>query len=187
MKNLLSMATKVMVIVMVIAICNTMTHAAAKNDLVNRFAEILKFKADYLENQRSNSDTKITSLFVRSAEKNSIDLTMLIAYNRSITSAARSLTNDRVTPLILSVSTMPFVETNFQPSDFTFEQDGYRWSPGNNEKAFDMFPLGEDASFGGAITENDVQQGVILLPGSFDVNKPIKISYKNFKKVCMLR
>ena len=187
MKNLLSMAAQLMVIVMVIAICNTMTNAAAKNDLVNRFAEILKFKADYFETQRNNSDTKITSLFVRSSEKNSIDLTMLIAYNRNITSAARSLTNGKVTPLIFSVSTMPFVETNFQPSDFSFEQDGYRWSPQSNDNAFDMFPLGENASFGGNLTENDIQQGVILLPGTFDVNKPIKITYKNFKKVCLLR
>lgn len=175
-----------MVLVMVVAISNTVVMAA-KNDLVNRFAEILKFNTEYLENQDTDRNTKITSLFVRSSEKNSIDLTMLIAYNKNITNAAQTITNDKVIPLIFSVSTMPFVEINFDPSFFSFEQNGYRWSPKITDHAFDMFPIGEDNHFGGSLKENDVQQGVILLPGVFDVNKPIKITYKNYKKLCLLR
>jgi len=187
MKRTNKMIAVLMITLMGILLSNGALFSSAKNDLVQRFAELLKFDANYFERQKSQADTKITSLFVRSSEKNSIDLTMLIAYDKNITKAAQTLTDERVTPLILSVSTMPFIETHFEPSDFSFEQEGIRWSPKKDENSFDMFPLGENGNFGGEINDAQLQQGVILLPGAFDVTRPIKITYKNFKKVCLLK
>ena len=176
-------ATVEMIIFIFMNFISSEVNAVTKNDLVTRFAEMLKFRATGLENQNSTSDTKITPLFVRSAEANEIDLTMLIVYDKNISKAVQKITSNKVTPLIFSVSTMPFVETRFDPVLFCFEQERIKWSPKKGENVSDIFPLGENSVFGGDIDDNQVQQGVILLPGYFDLNKPIKITYKQFKKV----
>ena len=92
---------------------------------------------------------------------------------------------ERVTPLLLSVSTMPFIEVEFDPFLFSFEQNGQKWSP--SEKHADAFSLGENDEFGGIISDQDVHQGVVMIPAGFDLNKPIKVSYKNFKKMCRFK
>jgi len=186
MKRVLIVMVRGILIATLIVFSTSSIFAANKDDLVNRFAELLKFNATNLENQKLTYETKVTSLFIRSSKENSIDLTMLIAYNEIITKTARTLTKNKVTPLIFSVSSMPFIETYFDPASVCFEQDGVRWFPKADESAFDMFPLGEDTDFGGIISDSELQQGVVLLPGIFDISKPIKISYKNFKKLVFL-
>lgn len=186
MKRFLLPGLKGMLIIILVMVSTSIVIAASKDDLVNRFADVLKFKADNVENHKKKIETKVTPLFIRSSEHNSIDLTMLIAYNKNITKVARRIIKGNITPLIFSVSAMPFIETNFDPSFFCFEQDGIRWFPKPGDNAFDMFPLGDSSIFGGEINDNELQQGVILLPEIFNINKPIKIIYKNFKKtVCL--
>ena len=184
MKNIV----KVLLIVFLANFVNTpIVFTKTKNELVNRFAEILKFNSTEENRNYSKLETKITALFVRSTEKNSIDLTMLITYDKNITLATRKLLEDKTTPLIFSVSTMPFVETEFDPACFKFEQNDYCWSPQIDKINLDVFPLGDEAIFGGEINESKIHQGVLLLPGNFDIKKPIKVSYKNFKKNCRFR
>lgn len=187
MRRSIRIATVEMIIFIFMNFLSNEVHSAVKNDLANRFAEMLKFRATRLEDRNANSDTKIKPLFVRSAEANEIDLTMLIVYDKNISKAVQKITSNHVTPLIFSVSTMPFVETRFDPVLFTFEQERFKWSPKEGENASDVFPLGENSVFGGDIDDNHVQQGVILLPGYFDLNKPIKITYKQFKKVFLFK
>jgi len=175
------------IIVLSLFLSSTVLLGKTKNDLVTRFADILKFRSYSTNEHKSQLDTKITALFVRSSLQNSIDLTMLITFDKGITAATRKITNNAVTPLIFSVSTMPFVEIEFDPTYFIFEQAGIRWSPSSNDSEFDFFPLGEDVDFGGEIREQDIHQGVIMLPDNFDINRPIKISYKQFNKICKLR
>jgi len=178
---------RISLIVLILLLSAIIVEAAPKNDLVHRFADILKLNGSHpADIQKTNDVTKITPLFVRSARENSIDLTMLIAYDKNITKLARTITSEDITPLIFSVSTMPFIKTIFEPSLFCFEQDGIRWFPNSSETTPDIFPLGDNSAFGGTISDNEIQQGVILLPSSFNVTKPIKITYKNFKKLVSL-
>ena len=188
MKRVLIVMVRGILFATLIVFSTSSIFAVSKDDLANRFAEILKFNATNIENQKLTYETKVTSLFIRSSKENSIDLTMLIAYNEILTKTARTLTKHKVTPLIFSVSSMPFIETHFDPASVCFEQDSVRWFPKADESAFDMFPLGDDTNFGGVLNDSELQQGVVLLPGIFDVSKPLKITYKNFKKlVCLGR
>ncbi|MBN2011094.1 hypothetical protein JW960_17230 [candidate division KSB1 bacterium] len=172
-----------------ILLMNSVNNAQAKvnNDLANRFAEILQFRKDISYQNKVASTTKITSLFIRSSEDREIDLTVLVTHDDHITELIQRMLNEHVTPLIFSVSTMPFVETTFDPTAFVFEQGNKRWSPGDKNPENFVFPLGEDELFGGQMCEQDVHQGVIMLPMGFDLNKPVKVSYKNFKKMCRFK
>jgi len=76
---------------------------------------------------------------------------------------------------------------NFQPELLTFEQNGKKWSPVSNNDNCNLFPLDENIPFGGKITEAQPHQGVIMLPGWFDINKQIEVNYKSFRKVCLLK
>jgi len=136
--------------------------------------------------KKKTSDNKVTSLFVRSAGKGSIELTMLIAYSRSITATTRKILNEEKTPLIFSVSALPLMSAEFNPENLTFVQNERSWSPQLSESAQDIFPLGKKGNFGGIINETQVHQGVILLPAWFDLTKPIIIKYKNFSKRTLL-
>ncbi len=162
-------------------------YSAPKNELTERFLKVLDLNTDSSVYKKLPGKTQVTPLFIRSNTEGKLDLTMLIAYDKRIVSVANQIINKPVTPLVFSVSTMPFVEVNFHPEWLIFEQDGKRWSPQNSPESIDMFPLDERTPFGGKITETQVHQGVILLPGWFDMTKQIKINYKNFRKMCFLK
>jgi len=82
---------------------------------------------------------------------------------------------------------MPFVNDNFTPECLVFEQNSKRWSPGKHPDSIDMFPLDEGVPFGGPISDTQIHQGVVMLPAWFDINQPIEINYKNFRKICLLK
>lgn len=161
--------------------------SAPKNELTMRFVKVLNINSKSNFFERIPGETQITPLFIRSSQKGHIDLTMLIAYDQRITNLAKEIINKAVTPLIFSVSTMPFVNDNFEPESLAFEQNGKKWSPSNHPDTIDMFPIEEDIPFGGAISDTQIHQGVIMLPAWFDVNLPIEINYKSFRKICLLK
>ena len=161
--------------------------SAPKNELTMRFVKVLNLSSNANFFERIPGETQITPLFIRSSQKGHIDLTMLIAYDKRITNIAKEIINKAVTPLIFSVSTMPFVNDNFQPASLVFEQNGKKWSPNNHPDTIDMFPIEEDVPFGGPISDTQIHQGVIMLPAWFDINLPVEINYKNFRKICLLK
>jgi len=161
--------------------------AAPKNELTMRFLKVLNVNTSSSIYKKMPGKTQVTPLFIRSNSDGKLDLTMLIAYDKRIVNVAKQIINKPVTPLVFSVSTMPFVEMNFHPEWLVFEQNGKRWSPSKNPDNIDMFPLDEGTPFGGQITETQLHQGIILLPGWFDITKQIKINYKNFRKMCLLK
>lgn len=161
--------------------------SAPKNELTMRFIKVLNINSNSNFFERIPGETQITPLFIRSSPKGHIDLTMLIAYDKRITNIAKEIINKAVTPLIFSVSTMPFVNDNFQPESLVFEQNGKKWSPNNHPDTIDMFPIEEDVPFGGPISDTQIHQGVIMLPTWFDINLPVEINYKSFRKICLLK
>jgi len=161
--------------------------AAPKNELTMRFLRVLNVNTNSEIYKTIPGTTQVTPLFIRSNAEGKLDLTMLIAYDTRIVNAAHQIISNPVTPLVFSVSTMPFVEVDFHPEWLVFEQDGKHWSPSKSPESIDMFPLDESTPFGGQITEAQVHQGIILLPGWFDMSKEIKINYKNFRKMCFLK
>lgn len=161
--------------------------SAPRNELTMRFLKVLNVETKSKMFERVPGETQITPLFIRSSQKGHIDLTMLIAYNQKVSLLAKDVINKSVTPLIFSVSTMPFINDNFEPDNLAFEQNSKRWSPSNHPDSIDMFPLEENVPFGGPISDTQIHQGVIMLPGWFDINKPIEINYKNFRKICLLK
>lgn len=183
---------KLRIIKVITSICILLMtfHAALstpRNELTMRFIKVLS--VNYRSNifERVPSETQITPLFIRSSQKGHIDLTMLIAHDKRITEIAKEIINKTITPLIFSVSSMPFVNDNFEPDRLVFEQNGKKWSPSNHPDSIDMFPIEEDVPFGGPISDTQIHQGVIMLPGWFDIDKPIEINYKNFRKICLLK
>jgi hypothetical protein len=161
--------------------------SAPKNELTMRFIKVLNISSKTNLFERIPGETQITPLFIRSTPKGHIDLTMLIAYDQRISNLAKEIMNKAVIPLIFSVSTMPFVNDNFEPTSLVFEQNGKRWSPSNHADTIDMFPIDEDTPFGGPISDTQIHQGVVMLPSWFDINLPIEINYKNFRKICLLK
>lgn len=152
-----------------------------------RFLKVLNLTSRTTMFEKIPGETQITPLFIRSSQKGHIDLTMLIAYDQRITSLAKEIINKSVIPLIFSVSTMPFVNDNFAPESLVFEQNGKKWSPSNHPDTIDMFPIEDEVPFGGPISDTQIHQGVIMLPGWFDINLPVEINYKNFRKICLLK
>ena len=161
--------------------------SAPKNELTMRFIKVLNINSKTNFFQRVPGETQITPLFIRSSEKGHIDLTMLIAHDQQITRLAKEIISKAVTPLIFSVSTMPFVTDNFEPESLSFEQNGKKWSPSNHPDTIDMFPIENEVPFGGSISDTQIHKGVIMLPNWFNINLPIEINYKNFRKVCLLK
>lgn len=152
-----------------------------KSNLSDTFMRI-RHTEKYLTFEKKNVNNKITSLFIRPQGKATMEITMLIACSRNITNAAREILNKKITPLVFSVSTLPFVSTEFYPEDFSFIQDGRSWSPNKEEAKHDMFALGENGKFGGTVVDSQVHQGVILLPEWFDLTKQVTIKYGNFMR-----
>lgn len=161
--------------------------SAPRNELALRLMRVLNLKSSAQMMNKLPGECQITPLFIRSSSKGDIDLTMLIAYDQRIAELANQIINKTVTPLIFSVSTMPFVTDNFEPQCLIFEQNGKKWFPSNYPDTIDMFPIDENIPFGGPISDTQLHQGVILLPGWFDIAQPLKINYKNFRKVCLLK
>jgi hypothetical protein len=123
---------------------------------------------------------KITSLFVRANDSKRIQLSILIAYKDEFTQAVRELIGEEVTPLLFSVSTLPTRTAHFEPALLRFEQRGRSWQPSPERNAIDIWPWEEGGAFGGALTDAQVQQGVILLPAWFDPQAPITLRYGDF-------
>lgn len=179
--------TTLVIVLAIIMLAASVVVSAPRNELTMRFIKVLNMNTKSNDLSKLPGDTQITPLFIRSTQKGEIDLTMLIAYDERITTIAKQIMNTAITPLILSVSTMPFMNINFQPELLTFEQNGKKWTPVANSDNGNLFPLDENIPFGGNITETQPHQGVIMLPGWFDVNKPIEVNYKSFRKVCLLK
>lgn len=182
-----SKLTKTWIGVLMVLVTFSSVISAPRNELTMRFIKVLNINSNSAVMDKLPGETQITPLFIRSTLKGDIDLTMLVAYDERITSIAKQMMNKSVTPLIFSVSTMPFVNMSFEPELLTFEQNGKKWAPNNYPEAVDMFPLDENMPFGGQIKDTQLHQGVIMLPGWFDINQPIEINYKNFRKVCLLK
>lgn len=159
---------------------------AGKSDLPGTFLKIWRAERTITLEKKSTHDNKITSLFVRPAGRGSIQMTMLIAYSRSIATAARNMLNEAITPLIFSVSALPLTSAVFNPEDLIFIQNERSWSPKMADSNSAMFPLGDKGNFGGVVDETQVHQGVILLPAWFELTKPITIQYQNFSKIALL-
>jgi hypothetical protein len=123
---------------------------------------------------------KITSLFVRTNDSKRIQLSMLVVYKEDLAQSVRATIGQKVTPLVFSVSTLPNRTAHFDPTLLRFEQHGHVWQPQAAGNTIDFLPMEEGGQFGGAITENQVQQGVILLPAVFDPQMPITLRYGNF-------
>ncbi len=129
---------------------------------------------------------RVTSFSIQGDQKGPSALTMLVASSQNVTKAIRSILKTDVTPLVLSVSTLPLQSTEFRPEDLKFEQAGRIWSPKMNADQMFIFPLGQNREFGGIIEDSEVHQGVILLPGWFNLDNPIKITYRNYIMESML-
>jgi hypothetical protein len=128
---------------------------------------------------RISTKNQINSLFVRPFGKGTTAMIMLIAHDKEVTEVVQEILQSKQTPLIFSVSTLPFTEADFDPSLLQFEQDQRMWqmqSEDNNDVTV-MIPLGRDAKFGGALKDGEIHQGVVLLPDWFDLRKPITIRY----------
>ena len=92
----------------------------------------------------------------------------------------QQLVQEKVTPLVFSVSTLPNRTVNFDPALLRFEQRGRIWQPNAHKNSTDVWPLEEGGHFGGVINDSQVQQGVILLPKWFAPETPITIRYGDF-------
>lgn len=125
-------------------------------------------------------ENNIKSLFVRPKGKNSSAIIMLVAHNEEVTKIVREILQSNQTPLIFSVSTLPFTEGYFDPTLFQFVQEQTIWQP--NAKLNDVFPLGKNSKFGGELNDGEIHLGVILLPEWFDVTRPISLHYGNYSR-----
>ncbi|MFQ5640306.1 MAG: hypothetical protein ACE5IR_20185 [bacterium] len=126
--------------------------------------------------------SSINSLFIKHDGSGPTAMIILVAYSDELTRPVQELTKSSQTPLVLSISTLPFKEVHFDPMEIVFEQDDRVWHP-NPELENDVFPLGSGSQFGGLITHSEIQQGVVLLPETFDVERPITIRYLSSERV----
>lgn len=128
----------------------------------------------------------ITSFFVRPNDSKRIQLSMLVNYRQEFTQAVRRLLNEKVTPLLFSVSTLPNRTAHFDPALLCFEQRGRIWQPSNANHSPDVWPWEEGKPFGGLVTDSQAHQGVILLPEWFDPQAPITLRYGDFRYLARL-
>lgn len=123
---------------------------------------------------------QITSFFIRANDSKRIQLSVLVTYKKEFADAVQQLVQEKVTPLVFSVSTLPNRTVNFDPALLRFEQRGRIWQPNAHKNSTDVWPLEEGGHFGGVINDSQVQQGVILLPKWFEPETPITIRYGDF-------
>ncbi|NIR47384.1 hypothetical protein GWO43_02775 [candidate division KSB1 bacterium] len=126
--------------------------------------------------------SQIKSLFIRPEGRESKVLLMLVAYDEGVTNVAQEFLQSNQTPLIFSISTLPFSEVDFEPTSFRFEQNGQIWQPQLDTASLDLFPLGKETKFGGVLNDGQIHQGIIMLPESFDLDHPITVKYGNDQK-----
>ncbi|MFQ5864261.1 MAG: hypothetical protein ACE5IW_03430 [bacterium] len=123
-----------------------------------------------------SSENQINSLFVRQVGNGPMAMIMLIAHDKEVTQIVQEILQSKQTPLIFSVSALPFTEANFDPSLFRFEQNHRVWPARSEPIDKVMFAL-SGAKFGGALKDGEIHQGVVLLPEWFDLRQPITIRY----------
>jgi len=123
---------------------------------------------------------KITSFFVHANDSKRIHLSMLVTYKQEFIQAVRTMLEEKVTPLLFSVSTLPNRTTHFEPTLLRFEQRGRIWQPKGLKDSIDIWPLEEGNPFGGTLSDSEIHQGVILLPEWFDPHAPITVRYGDF-------
>lgn len=135
---------------------------------------------------KTGETSEIQSLFLKPDGGESNVLLMLIAYNKEFTHEVQRILQCSKQPIIFSVSTLPFNESYFDPSLLIFEQNEYRWHPDPSNNGNDIIPIGKNAEFRGPLQDGTILQGVILLPETFNLDQPVTILYKNFKKTIKL-
>jgi len=123
---------------------------------------------------------KITSFFVRANDSKRIQLSMLVVYKAELAAAVQKMYGRKVTPLVFSVSTFPNRNVAFDPAKLRFEQRGRIWHPENNEAAVEVLPLDDNAQFGGLVSDDEVHQGIVLLPAWMNPKEPITLRYGDF-------
>jgi hypothetical protein len=123
---------------------------------------------------------KITSFFVHADNSKRIQFSILVVYKQEFADSVRKLLGEKVTPLLLSVSTLPNRTVRFEPSQFCFEQRGRLWQPDTAREAVDVWPIEAGEPFGGVLSHGQMQHGVILLPAWFDSRQPITVRYGDF-------
>jgi hypothetical protein len=123
---------------------------------------------------------KITSFFVHAGDSKRIQLSMLVTYKLEFIQAVRTMLEEKVTPLLFSVSTLPNRTAHFDPTLLRFEQRGRVWQPQGLKKSIDIWSLEEGHPFGGTLSDDHIHQGVILLPEWFDPQTPITVRYGDF-------
>ncbi len=123
---------------------------------------------------------QITSFYVRGGEQNRIMLSMLMGHNFELTTLVRQVTGDQVTPVVLSVSTLPDRQGFFDPALLSFEQNGKIWKP-NVNSTDDLLPLTPETPFGGEVNQGQVHQGVFFIPAWFDTEASIFVNYGGFR------
>lgn len=131
---------------------------------------------------KPQASCSINSLFVKHDGSGPIAMIVLVAHSDELTRPVQEITQTKQTPLILSVSTLPLGEVDFNPGAIEFEQDNKVWQPDLNSGK-DVFPLNAGLRFGGVINDGQIQQGVVLLPEWFDVHRPLIIRYLNSQRL----
>lgn len=147
-------------------------------------SEYLKTPLTYdSKNNQSALKNQLNSLIVK--QSGGMAMIVLVGYDSQITPDIRKLTHSQQTPLIFSVSTLPSNSVQFEPENFQFEQNNRTWRPLTKEAT--VFAIGENSKFGGQLLDDDVQQGVILLPSWFNIKRPIKIKYLHDERIISFR
>jgi hypothetical protein len=131
-------------------------------------------------NLKKMESDKITSFFVRANDSKRIQLSMLVVYKAELAAAIRKMYDQKVTPLVFSVSTFPNRQVAFDPAKLRFEQCGRIWHPGGDQDAVDILPLDDNAKFGGLVIDGEVHQGIVLLPAWMNPKEPITLRYGDF-------
>ena len=123
---------------------------------------------------------QISSFYVRGGEQNRIMLSMLLGHNVELTTMVRQLTGDQVTPVLLSVTTLPDRHGFFDPALLSFEQNGKTWKP-DPAAPDDLLPVNADSPFGGEVSHGQIHQGVVFVPAWLDTGKPLIVHYGDFQ------
>jgi hypothetical protein len=123
---------------------------------------------------------QITSFYVRGGEQNRIMLSMLLGHNVELTTMVRQLTGEQVTPVFLSVSTLPDRQGFFDPMLLSFEQNGKIWKP-DPAALDDLLPLSADMPFGGEVNSGQIHRGVYFVPSWLNPDQPVIVHYGDFQ------
>ena len=163
------------------------SHKGSYGSIPVKSKGLSEFFENFLSSHTTDLDhsiqNHIQSLFVRPEGKHSNAILILVAYNSEVTRVVREILHSNKTPLIFSVSALPSVEVDFDPALFQFEQNQKVWQPNADPNTFEILPLGKNTKFGGDLTDDEIHQGVILLPEWLDITRPMSIHYVNYKRL----